>query len=75
MVFDYSAKALAAIWLNMKTLKQFLGENLPVGKDLPFLDNVIFAEDGSVKLDEDRKWVSGRFDRNIGIDQPTYGAG
>ena len=43
---------------------------------LPQLDQVILvAEDGTVELQEGRKWVSGRFDRNIGIDQPSHGVG
>ena len=58
----------------MKSFKQFLREN-DVAK-LPFLDDVIIVlGDGSVELYEGRKWVSGRFDKNIGIDQPTHGAG
>ena len=44
--------------------------------ELPMLDAVIIAsEDGTFELYEGRKWVSGRFDRNIGIDHPTHGAG
>ena len=43
---------------------------------LPQLDQVILvAGDGTVELQEGRKWVSGRFDRNIGIDQPSHGVG
>lgn len=44
---------------------------------LPMLDEIFITEDGTnfKQLDEGRKWVSGRFDRNIGIDQPTSGAG
>lgn len=45
-------------------------------ENLPFLDAVILvAKDGTVELREGRKWVSGRFDRNIGIDQPAHGVG
>ncbi|WP_454720434.1 MULTISPECIES: hypothetical protein [Cupriavidus] len=38
------------------------------------LDEVMLTTDGvSVEvLREGRKWVSGRFERNIGIDQPTH---
>lgn len=44
--------------------------------DLPVLDAVILlAKDGTVELWEGRNWVSGRFDRNIGIDQPSHGVG
>jgi hypothetical protein len=44
--------------------------------NLPVLDAVILvAEDGTVELREGRNWVSGRFDRNIGIDQPSHGVG
>lgn len=42
-----------------------------------FLDAVLLADSPSSPrsiqtLNEERKWVSGRFDRNIGIDQPTH---
>jgi hypothetical protein len=59
----------------MKTFKQFVQERM--ARRLPFLDEVYISDDG-VKyryLDEGRKWVNGRFERNIGIDQPTSGAG
>lgn len=43
---------------------------------LPILDEVLLASGGQVfeRLDEG-KWVKGRCDRNIRIDQPTHGAG
>jgi hypothetical protein len=41
----------------------------------PFLDAVYLTVDGKSYLSEGRKWVSGRFDRNIGIDAVDYGAG
>jgi len=46
-------------------------------KALPFLDEVIISSDGLnyEHLDEHRKWIDGRFKRNIGIDKPTHGAG
>lgn len=44
--------------------------------DLPILDAVILAsDDGTFELREGRKWVSGRFDRSIGIDHPAHGVG
>lgn len=43
---------------------------------LPALDVVILvAADGTVELREGRKWIAGRFDCNIGIDQPSHGVG
>lgn len=44
--------------------------------DLPVLDAVIVQdENGMIELYENRKWISGRFDHNIGIDRPTHGVG
>ena len=44
--------------------------------DLPLLDAVILVHsDATVELREGRKWVSGRFEQNIGIDQPSHGTG
>ena len=59
----------------MKSFKQFAAERRAA--KLPVLDEVLITTDGLVyeRLDESRKWVSGRFERNIGIDQPTSGAG
>lgn len=58
----------------MKSFKQFRREAELA--QLPLLDSVMIASpEGAVELYEDRKWISGRFDRNIGIDQPTHGAG
>jgi hypothetical protein len=42
-----------------------------------YLDQVMLADspispNGVQTLNEERKWVSGRFDRNIGIDQPSH---
>jgi hypothetical protein len=54
-------------------LKQFLYERHWA---LPKIDRVIVAsEDGTIELREARKWISGRFERNIGIDQATHGVG
>jgi hypothetical protein len=43
---------------------------------LPLLTGIVISEDDQniERLDEGQ-WISGRFDRNIRIDQPTYGAG
>ncbi len=59
----------------MKSFKQFVKETK--AKNLPVLDAVYISDDGIEYryLDEGRKWVSGRFEKNIGIDQPTSGAG
>lgn len=55
----------------MKSFKQFREE-----MDLPVLDRVIVPlADGRFELYEGRKWIAGRFDSNIGIDQPTSGRG
>lgn len=55
----------------MKSFKQFRIE-----LDLPVLDRVmVLNTDGRVELYEGRKWIAGRFDNNIGIDQPTHGRG
>jgi hypothetical protein len=41
--------------------------------DNPIHDIVIVAEDGqSVRLLKEGKWIDGRFERNIRIDQPTH---
>jgi len=55
----------------VKSFKQFAAERRAA--KLPVLDEVLITTDGLVyeRLDESRKWVSGRFERNIGIDQPT----
>lgn len=42
-----------------------------------YLDEVMLADSPSSPasvqtLNEERKWVNGRFDRNIGIDQPSH---
>jgi hypothetical protein len=42
-----------------------------------YLDEVIVADSPSSPrsiqtLNEERKWIDGRFDRNIGIDQPSH---
>jgi hypothetical protein len=59
----------------MKTFRQFLQQRR--ARHLPFLDEVYISDDGLQYrcLDEGRKWVNGRFQKNIGIDQPTSGAG
>jgi hypothetical protein len=39
----------------------------------PISDIVIVAEDGqSARLLKEGKWIDGRFERNIRIDQPTH---
>jgi len=43
----------------------------------PSLDSIMLAEspaspDNIWVLNEERKWVKGRFERNIGIDQPSH---
>lgn len=46
--------------------------------DLPTLSNIAveWTDTKDVEaLNEGRKWVKGRFDRSLGIDQPTHGAG
>lgn len=44
--------------------------------NLPTLTEILVSEDdaGFERLDEG-KWVKGRFDNNIRIDQPTHGSG
>jgi hypothetical protein len=55
----------------MKSFKQFINE-----PKLPVLDGVIvLGRDGVPLLFEGRKWITGRFDSNIGIDQPAHGRG
>lgn len=36
---------------------------------------VVFRDNLNIERLDEGKWISGRFDRNIRIDQPTYGAG
>ena len=59
----------------MKGFKDYLKE-VEAQKALP-LDVIFISHDGETYrgLDEERKWISGRFSRNIGIDQAAYGAG
>jgi hypothetical protein len=41
--------------------------------NIPYLDEVLVTRDvGAFKLLREGKWISGRFDRNIRIDQPTH---
>jgi hypothetical protein len=56
----------------MKSFKKFVSER---GRDaLPVLDRVMIVTSGDrFELYEGRKWIPGRFERNIGIDQPTHG--
>lgn len=43
---------------------------------LPVLDMVIMTADGlEFEQLQEGKWINGRFDRNIRIDQPTHGVG
>ena len=50
-------------------------EILNIGDE--YLDEVLVTQDGTTLevLTEGRKWIPGRFDRNIGIDQPSHLAG
>ncbi len=57
----------------MKSFKQFIKEQHEATK-LPILDGV-FLVGNIVELYEGRKWIPGRFDGNIGIDQPSHGVG
>ena len=44
--------------------------------NLPLLDSVIVTTGGvEFKQLQEGKWINGRFDRNIRIDQPTHGVG
>ncbi len=44
--------------------------------DLPILDQVFISEDNqTVTILEEGKWIKGRFDKSLRIDQPTSGAG
>jgi len=44
--------------------------------NLEVLDEVILSGEGeSVEVLREGKWVRGRFDRNVRIDQPTHGVG
>ncbi len=44
--------------------------------NLPFLDQVAITSRGNeFELLSEGKWTSGRFERNIRIDQPTHGVG
>lgn len=55
----------------MKSFKQFLDDT-----ELPIIDRVmVVSSDGRLELFEGRKWVSGRFENNIGIDQASSGRG
>ena len=45
-------------------------------EDYPKIDRIMLAsEEAKFELYEGRKWIPGRFDANIGIDQPTHGVG
>lgn len=55
----------------MKTFKQYLSE--VNGDDLPVLTGFAIAPPGQTAVVlEEGKWVKGRFDRSIRIDQPTH---
>lgn len=58
----------------MKTFKQYLSE--VNGDDLPVLSGfaIVSPDQASVVLEEG-KWVKGRFDRSIRIDQATHRQG
>ncbi|HVK54256.1 MAG TPA: hypothetical protein VM532_04410 [Burkholderiales bacterium] len=45
-------------------------------RPIPLLTGIVVSDDdiNFERLDEGQ-WISGRFERNIRIDQPTYGAG
>lgn len=48
--------------------KEFVG--------LPVITRIVIAlDDDTFELLQEGKWISGRFERNIRIDQPTHGAG
>ena len=53
------------------------GVPVGMGDDLQYIDEVYISPNGLTyeQLDESRKWISGRFERNIGTDQATSGAG
>ncbi len=55
-------------------VRELLGSAEP---EPAFLDEVLVTVDGLAVevLNEGRKWVSGRFHNNLGIDQPTHLAG
>ena len=60
----------------MKTFKQFLSK--VNGDDLPFLTGFAIAPPGETAVVlEEGKWVKGRFNNSVRIDQPTHlqGAG
>lgn len=43
---------------------------------LPVLDEIVVTKDGdAAEVLQEGKWVSGRFEKNIRIDQPTHGVG
>ncbi|MBA4227128.1 MAG: hypothetical protein C0456_10905 [Hyphomonas sp.] len=42
----------------------------------PFIEDIVITKDGiSGQLLEEGKWIKGRFEKNIRIDQPTHGVG
>ena len=44
--------------------------------ELPILDEIFLSIDGvAIELLREGKWIPGRFERNIRIDQPTHGVG
>jgi hypothetical protein len=54
----------------MKKFKQFLSE--VNGDDLPVLTGFTIAHGQTAVVLEEGKWVKGRFDTSIRIDQPTH---
>jgi len=59
----------------MITFKEFL-KKYGITYDIETIDEIIISHDGTnAELFEGRKWISGRFERNIGIDQPNHGVG
>jgi hypothetical protein len=56
--------------------KKRIGMRFKEFVDLPVLKEVYITDDGeSCKVLREGKWVSGRFNRNIRMDQPTHGVG
>lgn len=44
--------------------------------NLPVLDEIFVTKDGETgEVLQEGKWVSGRFEKNIRVDQPTHGVG
>lgn len=58
----------------VKTLREFIND--VEQSELDCIDEIFISDNGvSTQVLRERKWVDGRFEKNIGIDQPTSGAG